>query len=475
MKNKITALLLVAAQLALFSCGDQQNSNTESSIEDTQSGDTTASDGYSPSKTFDDKEVNILLWTGSRIAITEETGDVIDDAVYKRNLKVEDELKVKFKYDSRTGHGNEYSSWLSTLNSSILAGDNAYQLAGGYGYRLSTEALSGNFMDLADNPYIDFTKPWWPSNIIEAADIGGKITMAFGNIDPVYYDSTYAVFFNKVIAEDNKLNDIYQLVNDGKWTLDKFLEYSQAAADDLNGDSKMTEEDRYGVLFDTAMSIDAFINSCDIKITSRDSDGLPKLIGLSEKYINVQQKLRSAIHNSDHVSYGNENNSTLFMSGKALFMPVSLKSAHTLRAMDDDFGIIPYPKYNEEQEKYITHNSIGNTTAYLVPITSDAELAGCVLEALAYYGYKDILPEYYERALKGKGTRDDESAAMLDLIFANIEFEFTQIYSFNFGDNKSPSMALRASVYYDEELASTWAKSENLYEETMKNLINELK
>lgn len=233
MKSKITALLLVAAQLALFSCGDQQNSNTESSIEDTQGGDTTASDGYSPSKTFDDKEVNILLWTGSRIAVTEETGDVIDDAVYKRNLKVEDELKVKFKYDSRTGHGTEYSSWLSTLNSSILAGDNAYQLAGGYGYRLSTEALSGNFMDLADNPYIDFTKPWWPSNIIEAADIGGKITMAFGNIDPVYYDSTYAVFFNKVIAEDNKLNDIYQLVNDGKWTLDKFLEYSQAAADDL--------------------------------------------------------------------------------------------------------------------------------------------------------------------------------------------------------------------------------------------------
>ena len=86
-----------------------------------------------------------------------------------------------------------------------------------------------------------------------------------------------------------------------------------------------------------------------------------------------------------------------------------------------------------------------------------------------------MLPEYYERALKGKAARDNDSEAMLDIIFNNIEYEFTEIYSCSFGDQKSPSMTMRISIGENRDLASLWASDENLYDETMKSLINTLK
>ncbi len=101
--------------------------------------------------------------------------------------------------------------------------------------------------------------------------------------------------------------------------------------------------------------------------------------------------------------------------------------------------------------------------------------SGAVLEALAYYGWKNLLPAYYDRALKGKAARDTDSEAMLDMIFANIEFDFTQIYSYNFGDEKSPSMAMRKSVNTNSDISSLWASMEKLYADTMDSLVDELK
>ena len=371
---------------------------------------------------------------------------------------------------------NDYPEWLNTLNASILAGDDAYQLAGGYGYRLAKDSLGGNFHDLKTNKYIDFSNPWWPSNIIDAADLGGQMTLCFGNIDPTYYDVTYAMFFNKKLAEDLGTGDIYSLVNDGKWTLDKFAELSELAASDLNGDGAMDKSDRYGVASDMWMCVDAYIQSCDIKITERSSDGTPTLLGLTERYADAQAKVRSLLNDKNIAFFGSSPDAKeLFRNSQVLFLANNIEAAHIMRSMKDDFGIIPYPKFDEAQQRYITYNAIGDSTAFVIPITADEELSGAVLEALACCGWSDLLPAYYDRALKGKAARDTDSEGMLDIIFSNIEFDFTQIYSYHFGDEKSPSMAMRKSVNTNKDIASLWATMEKLYANTMEELVNELK
>ena len=488
MKNKqrlISAMLASVIAAGTIGCGSGNSENataTESApdITDSSSEETTSGDYVKPDKFFDGQTVSFLLWTESTLHFgTEETnGDVINDAVYERNAKVQELFDVKFSYDSRSGAGNTYAAWLNTLNSSILAGDNAYQLAGGYGYRLAGDTLNDSFQNLKANPYIDFSKPWWPSNIIEAADIGGRMNLCFGNLDPTYYDTTYAMFFNKQLAENIGAGDLYSMVDDGTWTIDKMFSLAISGALDIDGDTKIGEGDIYGYVSNDGMCVDAYIQACDIKITERGKDDIPQLTGLSERYINSVNKLRDFVYNSGAVwveGFKDDKMLSTFGSGKALFYPNLLAMAHQLRDMSDDFGILPYPKYDKAQERYITYNAIGNSTAFVAPITSDEELVGCILEALAYYGWKDILPEYYERALKGKAARDNASEAMLDIVFSNIEYDFTQIYSFNFGDCKSPSMLMRNAVGGNKDITSLWAKDENLYKSTMDSLIEALK
>lgn len=110
-----------------------------------------------------------------------------------------------------------------------------------------------------------------------------------------------------------------------------------------------------------------------------------------------------------------------FMSDHALFMVNSLVDASNLREMKGDFGIIPTPKYNEEQESY--QNVSPNPHAMLVPTTvQDIDFAGAAMEELAYQSHITLLPAYYENVLKGKATRDDESIEMLDLIHNSVSY-----------------------------------------------------
>ncbi len=480
--SAILALVLAAGTVSCGNGGDDSDSTTSDNQPTTDtSSDTEASDGYvKPDKTFSGETVNFLIWGEYPEFTTEEsTGDIINDAIYERNLKVQDMFGLNFSYDVRPGAGSGYSEWINTLNSSILANDNAYQIAGGYGYMLTSDTLNDSFQNLQANPYIDFSKPWWPANIIDAAAIGSRMNVCFGNVDPRYYDTTYAMLFNKKIAEETGAGDLYAVVNDGKWTLDKMFSLAISGARDLDGDTKIGEGDIYGYVTDRWMCYDAFIQSCDIKVTERDNDGLPKLVGLSERYIDAEKKISDFIYNSGavKVSDGGSNDMTPFANGNAFFFPTAFDCTRQLRDMSDDFGILPYPKYDEAQKEYITYNAIGNSTTFVAPVTADETLVGCVLEALAYYGWKDIQPVYYERALKGKTTRDNDSEAMLDIIFGNIQFDFTQIYSYNFSSQSatSPSGLMRIAVGDKKDISSLWAKNEELDKSIMDSLIEALK
>ena len=100
-----------------------------------------------------------------------------------------------------------------------------------------------------------------------------------------------------------------------------------------------------------------------------------------------------------------------------------------LRDYDGDFGVLPMPKYDEEQTEYYNCVQPYNAPATAIPVTcSDTNRTGVILEALTYESTNTIQKAFYEKALMYRGVRDKESQEMLELIFANRLYDIGNIY-----------------------------------------------
>ena len=129
-----------------------------------------------------------------------------------------------------------------------------------------------------------------------------------------------------------------------------------------------------------------------------------------------------------------------------------------LRTMDQDFGIIPPPKFDENQSNYYVTVDTWCASPVSVPITvKDKEITGLILETLAYESRYLLLPAYYDVQLKTKLARDDESSAMIDIILNNRLYDLGDIYYWG-----------NIVTYYEglaqgkgESLATYWDKNGN--------------
>ena len=93
--------------------------------------------------------------------------------------------------------------------------------------------------------------------------------------------------------------------------------------------------------------------------------------------------------------------------------------------METDFGILPYPKFNEAQERYYTR--IGGCELFFTSKAASPEdliRTSAILEAMASEAFRNCLPAYYDLMLKTKLARDVESEEIIDLIFENRVFDF---------------------------------------------------
>lgn len=120
---------------------------------------------------------------------------------------------------------------------------------------------------------------------------------------------------------------------------------------------------------------------------------------------------------------------TAFLEGRQLFWIEISHGIHELRQMDNNCGILPLPKYDEAQENQSSYYHGGWATTIIIPVTNtNLEMTGMLLEDMGYFSHTIVKPEFYDTLLKGKITRDDESADMLDIVFGNIHTDIGYIY-----------------------------------------------
>ncbi len=416
--KRILSALLALASLAAASCGGEAPSSSDSTAAPDET--TAAVVDPLPERDFEGYEFtflngNVVSWfTISTVVPEEQNGETINDAIFTRNSKVEERYNINLVEVASGSAQADYEK-------SVAADDKAFDVA-----LLRMEwampiVLQNAAVNWNDIPHLDLDADWWVQGSIEAMSLMNNIYFGVSLFDTTHFDSVRAMFFNKRLIADLQLENPYELVNSGKWTFAKLHEMGLAAAQDLNGNSEWDKDDRYGITGTSNICGNTLMCGFGSVLSiGKDKDDLPTFDLDNEKSIEQMLTVSKAFGAGDGF-LGKYYNDGIFQEGRSLFLCELIYGANAMRDMEDDFGIIPAPKYDESQEEYI--NLGGSPFFMTVPITNDdLDRTGAVMEALAYDSQELVDVAFYDIVLKGKSSRDNESAAMLDLIFSTLDY-----------------------------------------------------
>ncbi len=475
-KNRITPLLLALLVIAptLASCSDAGTS-AENAVADTTAAGNSAVDTVDendrsqikdnlPALNFDGQEIRILHRDdGADLAIEvtaeESTGDIVNDALYNRQMTVEERLNVKLADIKVTSDIHTPTQVADAIRKSVTAGSDDYDMALNHMSGTTPLALENMFLDLNSLEYLDFSQPWWAGDFMEQATLNGRCYYAAGDISLTLIESMYLIYYNKNLYKNYFDDALYDTVWDGKWTIDKMMELGRGVYSDVNGDSKYDVGDIYGYSTTNIRLIDALLVGANVPLSERESDGTPKfIIGEDERTFDFIEKVSSLL-NDKQLTWRVQDNAdgeidmlNKFAEGTLLFIPFTPMGASRLRQMEDDFGILPMPKLDDAQAEYTTSAHNGFSSAAIPSTCMYADKVAAVMEALCSESYRYVTPAYYETALKVKYSRDDETSQMLDMIRDSVKFDFAYIYNASLG---TPMTQFRALVMKSVDTAAS--------------------
>ncbi len=403
----------------------------------------------------------------------EQSALPMDSAQYRRRARVEEDYKVKIEQTRMQGDSSGAGPGFMEVSTAVNAGESKWDLALIAGYDVSVLAYNGLLYDLNSVPGIDLTKSWWDQKANESLAMNGVMFFSTGEITTSDNNAAFVIMFNKELMRNYALDDPYQLVYDGKWTMGKFAELCKTVTEDLNQDGKMDENDRFGLLV-WVDSVVGIVNAAGQRCCTIE-DGEIKLTLYNETTVSALETYFSIAYDTQYAftyqrgGSGTDYEKRLWEGDHGLFWTTYMGIVPTFREMESDFGLLPYPKLTETQDAYYSTVAPFNSQFICVPLVQDdIERTGTITEALAYYGKEIVTPVYYDVNLIGQSTRDEESADMLDIIFNSFVFDIGYYYQIG-PYNKELIYMVRA---YDTNFASRYdAKVRTA--ETLLGVINE--
>ena len=254
---------------------------------------------------------------------------------------------------------------LSTITQMVMAGDSDYDAAYLPIYFQPAIVTDGYLTDLYTIPELKLGEKWWDNVINDEIAINGHLYTASGPLQFMSLDLAWVLLFNENMMDDRGIEYPYDLVREGKWTLDAFNTMI-AGVPSLNGDESFTKWNGEGnsvyAIANHISSTDAFLFSAENKLMTRSGDTFT-FTAATERMYSTIEKVSALLDKKSGNAYS-DNGSDLstktgyyyaFMNNRAMFITAELKTALMMRTMESNFGLVPMPKYDEAQENYITY------------------------------------------------------------------------------------------------------------------------
>jgi len=337
-------------------------------------------------------------------------------------------------------------------------------------------AIEGVFTNLLHVPYLNFDRPWWNSNLRDELTLYDQLYYAGGDLSYTMIGQMFATFFNKDMAEKFSVPDLYDTVREGKWTYDTIYTLVASISNDIDGDGKMTVNDEYGLVIPDGNQCDLFWPAFNQPLTARDESGEIVLRMNDERAVMIADAVLQLFTKNEGVYTVNEGDPdahTPFIHGRALLDINVLNFAiDRLRDSSFEYGIIPVPKYDENQQNYHTLSQDAYSLFCIPKNAGDLEMIGAVTEAMAAESYFSVTPAFFETAMKYKYSTDENSIEMLDIIRSGALFNFGFVNSVSC---ENMIHIFRAMVKNNTPYTSLYAKNESKYQAALTKLVEAYK
>ncbi len=391
------------------------------------------------------------------VYVAEMTGDPVNDVIYNRNKEVEERFNLRI-VEPLYGDANAISSAVKNV---VTAGEYAYDIVVNQMETTGADVLKGYYLDLNTISHIDFSAPWYPAAIQENASVNNRMYMMVSDISLSYTQQTWAMTYNKALAEQNDFPDLYTLVREDSWTLDTLLALTESLYVDANGNGERDMEgDIYGYTTgnpanssDIGCQMAAFLYACGQRMAVFEEGAMQFLLE-SEKANDIAVKLQALMVNNPGTAIQADakraSKNAFFMKEYAVIMPIQVCDFNNyLRDFEGYYGVLPLPKYDTAQTRYYTVADAG-CNIITVPMTAgNTDMSGAVIEAMSAYSYNYVTPTYISIALESKGVRDEESVEMMQIVLDSRVMDFAYLYDgWNGWTFKLPQLITKADQYY---------------------------
>lgn len=467
----LLSLLMLAAPV-VSSCGEAATSSAPGQTASADGGNASADETTAPSSPdglapadFEGYDFRIASCNffdhelATYLVYDELTGNPVNDELYNAKLNVENRFNVNIRWIELGDVDGVYNGVMKAVS----AGEDAYDIAIGHDTRAAKLGINGYAVDLYSVPEFNFDQPWWPKEAQDSLSVAGKMFVASNYMSYCGLHWTRALIINKTIAQNYGKEIPYAAVRDGSWTLDKMFDLIAGTAADLDGNGRINKSDQLSFV----TGVETFYcmqESFDLNPYAKDDKGIPTLSLDENRMQTMVEKMHRLIKETDgYLSEGSFGVDT-FKTGQHFLSYSQIGDAYdTYRTCDFPYGFLPVPKLDESQKDYI---SCCTDVPWVIPnVAERLDVIGSVCEALSCYNYENVLPAYYEVAIKTRLADSPDDTEMLQLIVDTRTIGFAYIYEMPFrnvisdvASKSSPDLA----SYIEKNLSKAESSIENL-------------
>ena len=231
---------------------------------------------------FGGESIRILAWEdASYLEFEFEENDQgmasINNAIRSRNKAVETNRGVSLEYTYQKGNYNNRDAYINKatqLDSGTA--DQYIDIYAAYSQvsaMLSTKGMCANLLKLTSDEGLNFDYAWWPETMLNEAVYQNRLYICTGDISTNVLWWMMCLYFNKDLMESVDLDPLepYSLVDTGKWTVDKFIEYCTESGVTNDSDGIKDNDDIFGYTCGNDIYLDAFQNGAGFRFMGTDS------------------------------------------------------------------------------------------------------------------------------------------------------------------------------------------------------------